>query len=306
MEQERQRKERERREYALANESAEESMARAEREGKRMFDKPDSQKAAASKARAQRRAKNAIRDLALSNEFRYFVTLTLDRTKINRYDVGAVTKALNRWLDHRVRRDGLAYVLVAERHKDGAIHFHGFFNAAIDARDSGTVIPPTGGKPKRPRGENQRLEWLQNGGHIVYNLPAWDFGFTTAIELYGDYRAAVGYVCKYISKDSEKVGGRWYYHGGALRKPTVELLDVDAEALEKLDGARTFAGAGLPGVRFTYNFIDSDKENGVNNCETDTVMGELRQIWESSEIRIGHGTPEGLSAGRVEYPGGGD
>lgn len=119
--------------------------------------------------------------------------------------MASITRRLNTWLDNQVRRHGLAYVLVPERHKDGAIHFHGFFNDAVKAVDSG----------HRDR-----------EGHPVYNLPAWSLGFTTAIELYGDYHAAVGYVCKYIGKQGDKPGGRWYYSGGDLQRPAVEFADV--------------------------------------------------------------------------------
>lgn len=190
--------------------------------------------------RAKRRARVNVSDIALSNDFSYFVTLTLDAEKVNRYDVKEVTSKLNNWLDNRVRRDGLRYVLVAERHKDGAIHFHGFFNDALEAVDSGTVSLVGGGKPRKPRSKAQRAQWLAEGGHVVFNLPAWSLGFTTAIELYGEKRAAVGYVCKYISKSQEKIGGRWYYSGGALERPSVELFDADFSQFETVEGAHKF------------------------------------------------------------------
>lgn len=195
---------------------------------------------AASLARAKRRARAAVRDLALSNDFRYFVTLTLDPEKINRYDEREVTRKLNTWLDNAVRRQGLKYVLVAERHKDGAIHFHGFFNDVLEIVDSGTVIRAEGGRPRKPRSARQRAAWLAEGGHVVFNLPRWSWGFTTAVELYGKRSAAVGYVCKYIAKEQEKVGGRWYYSGGALRRPEVTFVDVDFEAFRGLAGAFAF------------------------------------------------------------------
>lgn len=205
--------------------------------------------AAAARLRAQRRARTQVRDLALSNDFTYFVTLTLDAQRVDRYDVKAVTRKLNQWLDNAVRRRGLKYVLVPELHKDGAVHFHGFFNDALRVVDSGTVIPPEGGKPKRPRSAKQREAWLEAGGHVVYNMPQWSHGFNTAIELYGDYRAAVGYVCKYINKEQAKVGGRWFYHGGALRLPDTWLEDRNVEDVAAC-GADTFTSPTLTGVTF--------------------------------------------------------
>ena len=221
-------------------------------------------------ARAVRRARAQVRDIARCTPFRWFVTLTLDARRVDRYDMKAITRHLNRWLDNQVRRKGLAYVLVPERHKDGAVHFHGFFNDALEAVDSGTISRPGRKSPQRPRSARQRAEWLEAGGHIVYNLPGWSWGFTTAIALYGDYEAAVSYVCKYIGKDMEpgaspngdgqklrpnisKIGGRWYYSGGALGRPEVTYCDLGfRESLEE-PGAYRFdlPQAGLSFVQFT-------------------------------------------------------
>lgn len=136
--------------------------------------------------RAMRRARSAVRDIAMSNDWSWFVTLTLDARQVDRYDITAITRKLNNWLDNHVRRHGLVYVLVPERHKDGAVHFHGFFNGALRAVDS---------------------RHKDGHGHKVYNLPQWTLGYTTAIALYGKKQSAVGYVCKYVSKQAEKIGG---------------------------------------------------------------------------------------------------
>lgn len=157
--------------------------------------------------RSMRRARAQLRRLALSNEFEYFVTLTLDQQRVDRYDPAAVTKALNQWCNNMVKRHGLRYVLVPEQHKDGAFHFHGFMaGAGLVAADSG-------------------IEW---DGRPVYNLPQWSLGFTSAQRLYGTYSAAVGYCCKYIGKQQgQRPLGRWYYSGGALAKPEKQYAVLD-------------------------------------------------------------------------------
>ena len=178
--------------------------------------------------RSMRRARAKVRRLALANEFQWFVTLTLDQQKVDRWDPQAIMKTANRWLDNMVRRHGLRYILVSERHKDGAFHFHGFFAGELEVVDSGTIKRPNDKTPRRPRSEAQRQEWLAEGGRVVYNLPQWTLGFTTAMELYGEYSAAVGYVCKYIGKqDGERPMGRWYYSGGDLREPEKIYADLD-------------------------------------------------------------------------------
>lgn len=169
--------------------------------------------------RALRRARAQVRELALANDLGLFVTLTLDGSVIDRYDMAAITKKLNVWLDNQVRRRGLAYVLVPERHKDGAIHFHGLFNDALEVVDSGHTDKEC---------------------HAIFNLPRWSLGFTTAIRLYGDREKAIGYVTKYIGKQGEKPGGRWYYSGGDLRRPEVTYCDMDIETAAAQPGAYSF------------------------------------------------------------------
>ena len=211
--------------------------------------------------RAVRRAKQKLRDLALCNDMRYFVTLTLDKAVVDRHDMAAITRKLNAWCSNMVQRCGLAYVLVPERHQDGAVHFHGFVNDAVEVVDSGTISVPWDKKPRKPRSKAQREAWLANGGHVVYNLPDWPLGFTTAIELYGDPVAAVNYCCKYIGKQQggddlpEKIGGRWFYHGGCRELPQVRYSDVDFDTLKLMDGAFAWEvpAAGAVFIKETVN-----------------------------------------------------
>ena len=186
-----------------------------------------------SLSRSKRRARSAMHDLAHANtDLDIFVTFTLDAAKVDRYDVATMTKRLNTWLDNRVRRDGLKYILVPELHKDGAVHYHGLLNsAAVKLTDSGTVTKG-GAKPRRCRSAKERAALLADGWQIVYNLPSWGYGFSTGIFLYGCRAAAVNYTTKYIEKSAAKVGGRWYYSGGALARPAVYCLDCDYDAFK--------------------------------------------------------------------------
>lgn len=179
----------------------------------------------ADMVRSMRRARAKLRRLALANEFEYFVTLTLDQTRIDRYDPKIITKALNTWLDNMVRRHGLRYILVPERHKDGALHFHGFF--------AGKNLPAVDSGHKDSCGEP------------VYNLPQWGYGFSTAIRLRGEYPRAVAYVCKYIGKQQgQRPMGRWYYSGGALKEPPKLYADLDFDELSNKTDSITFDTPG--------------------------------------------------------------
>lgn len=179
----------------------------------------NSEAKAEDQERSMRRARAKVRRLALANDFRWFVTLTLDQMMVDRYDPAAVIRKLNQWCSNQVKRKGLRYILVPERHKDGALHFHGFFSDSLAAVPSGHT---------------------DKQGHPIYNLPGWTLGFTAAIEVYGDYPAAVAYVSKYIGKQGDKPAGRWYYSGGDLKQPEVIYADVGINDLVEEYGKKVW------------------------------------------------------------------
>lgn len=169
-------------------------------------------------ARSMRRAKAAVNDIIMANDFDCFVTLTLDKKKIDREDYDAIMRRLNVFLDNRVRRRGLRYVGVPERHKNGGFHFHFLCNAdALALVDSGTVSCKGHKKPIKISTAD-RLHIPASDRHAVYNVSDWSLGFSTAIHTYGCAAAVANYVGKYITKGAKKIGGRWYYSGGKLER----------------------------------------------------------------------------------------
>ena len=180
---------------------------------------------AEDEARSMRRARAKVRRIALANDFRWFVTLTLDQQRVDRYDPAAVIRKLNQWCSNQVKRRGLRYILVPERHKDGALHFHGFFSDSLEAVASGHT---------------------DKAGHMIYNFPGWTLGFTAGIEVYGDYPAAVAYCCKYIGKQGDKPAGRWYYSGGQLAEPKCQYADLEMSTLKEEFANKCYA-LSVPG-----------------------------------------------------------
>ena len=160
-------------------------------------------------SRSIRRAKTSIYDYVICNDdLDLFVTLTLDKDNVNRYDYKEIIKKLNNWLDNHKRRNNLKYVLVPEHHKDGAIHFHGFFNS------SSLRLVDSGHKTVK--------------GQVIYNLPQFRFGFTTGIKTVGTRSKIANYICKYITKQSDnKIGGRYYLHSNNLLSPTFDYCIKD-------------------------------------------------------------------------------
>lgn len=176
-----------------------------------------------------RRSITSVYDIVLMNEntFKYFVTLTFDPDKVNSKDPKEIISILRAFLKNMTSRHGLKYILIPENHKKGGIHLHGLFNECLTLTDSGTRKVKGYEKPLR-------LETLRRKGidpataQTVYNLPQWKYGFSTAIEIFGDGNGIAGYITKYITKDLSKIFGNYYYAGGNIvRKVPVSLDDID-------------------------------------------------------------------------------
>ncbi len=140
-----------------------------------------------------RRAKCAVFDIAKMNKFKYFVTLTLDAEKIDRYAIIPIKKKLIKWLNNMEQRHDLHYLLLPEYHKDGAIHMHMLCSGNLR-------LIETDKKDK--------------AGRTIYNVDNWKLGFSTAIIMDGDNENVSKYVTKYVTKDSRKIFGKFYYSGG--------------------------------------------------------------------------------------------
>lgn len=68
---------------------------------------------------------------------------------------------------------------------------------------------------------------------MVYNLPQWKHGWSTAYEVYGDANGVASYITKYITKDLAKIFGNFYYAGGDIKREVPkELTDTDYQSAE--------------------------------------------------------------------------
>ena len=191
--------------------------------------------------RAVRRAQKQMQDYILCNDFTHFVTFTLDGAKIDRTNWADIVRPLNKWLGNRVARKGLKYILVAEYHKkSNGIHFHGLVNDTLEFVDSGTVSVQGVKKPVKVATYNRKYKG--SPCHTVYNVADWEYGFTTAIRLYGDRMAVARYVGKYLEKDFAKIGGRYYMHSHNLDVPKVSYLNTDF--------------SGFDGTPFNFNDVN--------------------------------------------------
>lgn len=80
------------------------------------------------------RARTKIKDYILCNEFKYFITITCNNS-FNRYscdDLRRVVTNKIRYLRKKYHITG-KYILIPEKHKNGAYHLHGVLDASFDS-----------------------------------------------------------------------------------------------------------------------------------------------------------------------------
>lgn len=148
---------------------------------------------------SMKRAQDKVLEIALVNEFKYFVTLTISPKECDRASPEEISKKLKKWLSNQVQRNNIQYLIIPEYHKDHkSIHFHGLMTGDLDLKDSGLETKPNSD------GEIKK----------IYNINNWTLGYSTAIDLTGSVVAVSHYIVKYITKGTEKILGNVYYAGG--------------------------------------------------------------------------------------------
>ena len=200
-----------------------------------------------------------IKWYALSNDFRWFVTLTFDPEKIDSFNFEIAKKAILKWC--RLMRDRYKrfdYIIIPELHQSGAVHFHGLLGD-VSANFVEATHPRTG-KP------------LVRHDRQVYNLTDWEYGFSDCEQIESPERAA-SYITKYVTTalltNKEMYNKKRYFNSQGLHKPDVSYAMEDNEELKD----------------FTPNFgvIDTDStgkniiDKGIYNLNRDSETGELTQ-----------------------------
>ena len=149
------------------------------------------------------RARTRIFEYAICNDFDYFVTLTVNEQYLDRYDLKEYIKKLGQFIRDYRKKHGVnvQYLLIPEKHKDGAWHMHGLIK----------------GIPK----ENLKIN--------KYGYKDWEeyskrFGYISIDEVRNQV-AVSKYITKYISKSIDTGGGvtekesKLYYCSRGLKRP---------------------------------------------------------------------------------------
>lgn len=160
---------------------------------------------------SMKRSLNKIYDISRANSWDYFVTLTFNPDKVDRYSYDDCSKKLSQWLKDLKKRvnPDFMYLVVPELHKDGAYHFHGLF-----AHCDGLCIVPSG--------------HFDKSGKVVYNIGSYRLGFTTATAV-GNQQAVNKYITKYVTKDlcEATKGKKRYWASRNCESPIEETFAFD-------------------------------------------------------------------------------
>lgn len=167
-------------------------------------------------------SKNRIYNIARSNEWEWFITITFDRHKVNADNYKEVTSKLRTFLEHLQERKcpDLKYLIVPELHADGEhFHFHGLLANC--------------GKMKF------EFSGIYDNGKPIYNMKDWKFGFTTATRVEDSQRAS-SYICKYITKEcsAHLKGKHRYYCSRNCNRSEAEYYMMDEAEFLKIYGDR--------------------------------------------------------------------
>lgn len=152
------------------------------------------------------RTKTRITDYTLANEFDLFTTFTFDPEKVDSLNFEYAKSKMTNWLHVQKRKSpDLKYLIVAEQHKSGRLHFH-----ALLKNFSGDLVLSyqSNGQPR-----------IKNGRYI-YNIGNYKWGYSTAVKI-DNIEKVSSYIQKYITKDMLKITNKKrYWSSKNLIKPT--------------------------------------------------------------------------------------
>lgn len=157
--------------------------------------------------RSLRRTKKTIKDYVHMNDFDWFITFTF---ATERFEDNRSRQKMATWLRNQRKRNGkFRYVIVAEKHKNGALHFHGLVGG-YEGRLTFAINPHTGLKIPDGRGD------------YVYNLVEFRLGYTTAKKITDNIRSVL-YLLKYVTKENiTEFGKNRYWASKNLNRPQIE------------------------------------------------------------------------------------
>ena len=149
------------------------------------------------------RSRSKVLQIASNNSWEYFVTLTLkrDSAEFDAYNLDSVQKKLTQFFRNYARRSGkgygFKYLLIPERHEDGAIHFHGLM-MGINPKD--LYINENGYMDFKPYKDRFGHFSFGKGAKVEHQQAGEWLGDEFSGGKIRDLEATAKYITKYISK----------------------------------------------------------------------------------------------------------
>lgn len=178
------------------------------------------------------RARSMIFDYSMCNSFDYFVTLTLSDDKYDRYDLKSYIKDLSQFIrDLRKKyNSNIQYLLIPEKHKNGAWHMHGLIKGIPD-----------------------NMLHINKNGYLDWEDYKNKFGYISMSKVKNKI-AVSKYITKYISKSIKngssvtELNKKLYYVSRGLKSGEIVSngsLDLDIIRNIKFDFQNQYIGKKL-------------------------------------------------------------
>lgn len=174
------------------------------------------------------KTRSKIYDIARSNEWNYFITLTFNDRVVDRYNYQECMNKISNFFHNFKSKNkktcpNFRYLIIHEKHDDGAYHFHGLMYLEDESENMLTkalypLAHKLGGKPILKKGKQ------------VYNWSKYNHGYSTVTRIQ-NLEATCKYILKYVTKDLDKSytkgRRRFMYSSNCLKPEIIEHISSD-------------------------------------------------------------------------------
>ena len=192
------------------------------------------------------RARTKIFEYAMCNEFDFFVTMTLDPKKYDRFDLPQFQKDLSQFVRNYRRKYGteIQYLFIPEKHENGAWHIHGLVK--------GDIVDLC----------------VNEHGYLDWHAYSQKFGYIS-LDAIRDKERCAKYITKYVSKDIDKnvtaLGAHLYYASRGLKVAETlyarDIYDLSAVKAHTMDYQNEFFMVKTRDSFDTLDMIATKAEN---------------------------------------------
>ena len=213
-------------------------------------------------------------NIGKSNNWEWFITLTFNKDKVDRFDYAAVTQKLSTWLNNAKKKNlEMKYIAIPELHKKRGYHFHLLASNVNDLQfiKSGKL---SYGKYKVNDYEPYP-KWVKDKSKLktIYNIDNYNLGWSTATKIQDNERS-IGYILKYLNKDlgeAVPIGKKKYWASKNVNIPSEEKIYIPTKEIVKVVKGKDIKFIKKNPLR---NYIKSLKKSNPKFMKEIEVTGE--------------------------------